>query len=51
LPGQAPNQFLWIYAPKDTRLSIAQNDFQDFHASPDLPEAPAAFDFGQFRHF
>jgi hypothetical protein len=27
LPGQVPNQFLWMYAPKDTRLSIAQNDF------------------------
>jgi hypothetical protein len=37
LPGQASNQFLWIYAAKDARLSIAQNDFQDFRTSADLP--------------
>jgi hypothetical protein len=51
LAGQGSNEFLWIYAPKDARRSVAQNDFQDFLTSSDRPKAAAALDFSQLRHF
>src|SRR5260221_791678 len=49
--GQGSNEFLWIYAPKDARRSVAQNDFQDFCTSSYRPKAAAALDFSQLRHF
>src|SRR5258708_20958396 len=51
LAGQGSNEFLWIYAPKDARRSVAQNHFQDFLTSSDLPTAAAALAFSQLRHF
>jgi hypothetical protein len=37
LTAQAPTKFHRIYAPKDTRSPVAQNDLQDFRATPDFP--------------
>jgi hypothetical protein len=51
LAGQRSNEFLWIYAPKEARLSVAKNYFQDYCASSHRPKATAALDFSQLRHF